>query len=222
MKLQRIRAAAGNFVAHKCGKGNESKLNIKKNFLTLKRLQGTSQSMTSYKYEELHFHFGTVIFLHQKGQHLEPFIQSYFNSCESPKPKPSRPELTILSPTSENDKKVWLFVFSFIRYFRWNQNALREDTTVFEEVLDLLYNQVHTYWDIDRILIFLTLNTMDLKWNKQYLLELETFPFNLVGLIFASHFLRRWFPTGVLWEIIRRVVEIFQCHLFGWTIIYFL
>lgn len=45
-------------------------------------------------------------FLHQKGQHLEPFIQSFFNSCESPKPKPSRPELTILSPTSENDKKV--------------------------------------------------------------------------------------------------------------------
>ncbi|MEQ2162458.1 Sorting nexin-14, partial [Goodea atripinnis] len=41
-----------------------------------------------------------------KGQHLEPFIQSFFNSCESPKPKPSRPELTILSPTSENDKKV--------------------------------------------------------------------------------------------------------------------
>uniref|UniRef100_H3C893 Sorting nexin 14 n=1 Tax=Tetraodon nigroviridis TaxID=99883 RepID=H3C893_TETNG len=42
----------------------------------------------------------------EKGQHLEPFIQSFFNSCESPKPKPSRPELTILSPTSENDKKV--------------------------------------------------------------------------------------------------------------------
>ena len=42
----------------------------------------------------------------QKGQHLEPFIQAFFNSCEAPKPKPSRPELTILSPTSENDKKV--------------------------------------------------------------------------------------------------------------------
>ncbi|XP_060790563.1 sorting nexin-14-like isoform X5 [Neoarius graeffei] len=41
----------------------------------------------------------------EKGQHLEPFIQAFFNSCESPKPKPSRPELTILSPTSENDKK---------------------------------------------------------------------------------------------------------------------
>lgn len=47
-----------------------------------------------------------MCFLWQKGQHLEPFIQSFFNSCESPKPKPSRPELTILSPTSENDKKV--------------------------------------------------------------------------------------------------------------------
>ncbi|XP_055011759.1 sorting nexin-14-like isoform X2 [Boleophthalmus pectinirostris] len=41
----------------------------------------------------------------EKGQHLEPFIQSFFNSCESPKPKPSHPELTILSPSSENDKK---------------------------------------------------------------------------------------------------------------------
>lgn len=47
-----------------------------------------------------------LCFLCQKGQHLEPFIQYFFNSCESPKPKPSRPELTILSPTSENDKKV--------------------------------------------------------------------------------------------------------------------
>uniref|UniRef100_A0A671YXK5 Sorting nexin 14 n=1 Tax=Sparus aurata TaxID=8175 RepID=A0A671YXK5_SPAAU len=26
----------------------------------------------------------------EKGQHLEPFIQSFFNSCESPKPKPSQ------------------------------------------------------------------------------------------------------------------------------------
>lgn len=50
--------------------------------------------------------FYMICFLWQKGQHLEPFIQSFFNSCESPKPKPSRPELTILSPTSENDKKV--------------------------------------------------------------------------------------------------------------------
>ncbi|CAL1575061.1 unnamed protein product [Knipowitschia caucasica] len=43
----------------------------------------------------------------EKGQHLEPFIQSFFNSCESAKPKPSHPELTILSPTSENDKKLF-------------------------------------------------------------------------------------------------------------------
>uniref|UniRef100_A0A673KRM6 Sorting nexin-14-like n=1 Tax=Sinocyclocheilus rhinocerous TaxID=307959 RepID=A0A673KRM6_9TELE len=41
----------------------------------------------------------------EKGQNLEPFIQSFFSSCESPKPKPSRPELTILSPTAENNKK---------------------------------------------------------------------------------------------------------------------
>ncbi|MEQ2286954.1 Sorting nexin-14 [Ameca splendens] len=43
----------------------------------------------------------------QKGQNLEPFIQSFFNSCESPKPKPSRPELTILSPSAENNKKLF-------------------------------------------------------------------------------------------------------------------
>ena len=31
------------------------------------------------------------------------------------------------------------------------------------------YSQVHKYWDIDTILIFLALytTTMDLKWNKQ-------------------------------------------------------
>ncbi|KAM4713648.1 sorting nexin-14 isoform 2-T2 [Anableps anableps] len=40
----------------------------------------------------------------EKGQNLEPFIQSFFNSCESPRPKPSRPELTILSPSAENKK----------------------------------------------------------------------------------------------------------------------
>ncbi|XP_030345203.1 sorting nexin-14 isoform X1 [Strigops habroptila] len=44
----------------------------------------------------------------EKGQHLEPFIMNFINSCESPKPKPSRPELTILSPTSENNKKMKL------------------------------------------------------------------------------------------------------------------
>uniref|UniRef100_A0A7N8YR02 Sorting nexin 14 n=1 Tax=Mastacembelus armatus TaxID=205130 RepID=A0A7N8YR02_9TELE len=42
----------------------------------------------------------------ERGQNLEPFIQSFFNSCESPKPKPSRPELTILSPSAESNKKV--------------------------------------------------------------------------------------------------------------------
>ncbi|KAL0967299.1 hypothetical protein UPYG_G00250460 [Umbra pygmaea] len=40
----------------------------------------------------------------EKGQNLEPFIQSFFNSCESPKPKPVRPELTIISPTAESNR----------------------------------------------------------------------------------------------------------------------
>ncbi|XP_041068394.1 sorting nexin-14 isoform X9 [Carcharodon carcharias] len=43
----------------------------------------------------------------EKGQHLELFLTAFINSCEAPKPKPSRPELTILSPTSENDKKLY-------------------------------------------------------------------------------------------------------------------
>uniref|UniRef100_A0A3Q4BQF5 Sorting nexin 14 n=1 Tax=Mola mola TaxID=94237 RepID=A0A3Q4BQF5_MOLML len=47
----------------------------------------------------------------ERGQNLEPFIQSFFNSCESPKPKPSRPELTILSPSSENSKKLFSDLF---------------------------------------------------------------------------------------------------------------
>uniref|UniRef100_A0A8C5BVM1 Sorting nexin 14 n=1 Tax=Gadus morhua TaxID=8049 RepID=A0A8C5BVM1_GADMO len=41
----------------------------------------------------------------ERGQNLDPFLQSFFNSCESPKPKPSRPELTIISPTAD-DKKL--------------------------------------------------------------------------------------------------------------------
>ncbi|XP_068582416.1 sorting nexin-14-like isoform X7 [Cebidichthys violaceus] len=68
----------------------------------------------------------------EKGQHLEPFIQSFFNSCESPKPKPSRPELTILSPTSENDKKLFNDLFknnanrSEMTEKRHNQNYFLE------------------------------------------------------------------------------------------------
>uniref|UniRef100_A0A6Q2ZQ05 Sorting nexin-14 n=1 Tax=Esox lucius TaxID=8010 RepID=A0A6Q2ZQ05_ESOLU len=57
----------------------------------------------------------------EKGQHLEPFLQSFFNSCESPKPKPSWPELTILSPTSENDKKLFNDLFK--------NNANRSEST---------------------------------------------------------------------------------------------
>ncbi|KAL6055563.1 hypothetical protein STEG23_020545, partial [Scotinomys teguina] len=57
----------------------------------------------------------------EKGQHLEPFIMSFINSCESPKPKPSRPELTVLSPTSENNKKLFNDLFK--------NNANRAETT---------------------------------------------------------------------------------------------
>lgn len=72
----------------------------------------------------------------EKGQHLEPFIQSFFNSCEAPKPKPSRPELTILSPTSENDKKLFNDLFknnanrSETLEKRHNQNYFMEMITV--------------------------------------------------------------------------------------------
>ncbi|KAL6095471.1 snx14 [Pungitius sinensis] len=52
----------------------------------------------------------------EKGQNLDPFIQSFFNSCEAPKPKPSRPELTVLSPSTESSKKL------FNKLFRNNAN----------------------------------------------------------------------------------------------------
>lgn len=58
------------------------------------------------KNRNLDFQFSSDDMSPQKGQHLEPFIMNFINSCESPKPKPSKPELTILSPTSENNKKV--------------------------------------------------------------------------------------------------------------------
>ncbi|XP_058254764.1 sorting nexin-14-like isoform X3 [Hemibagrus wyckioides] len=79
----------------------------------------------------------------EKGQHLEPFIQAFFNSCESPKPKPSRPELTILSPTSENDKKLFNELFknnanrSEVTEKRHNQNYFMEMITV-EGIYDYL------------------------------------------------------------------------------------
>ncbi|XP_062857201.1 sorting nexin-14 isoform X2 [Trichomycterus rosablanca] len=40
----------------------------------------------------------------EKGQNLEPFLQSFFSSCESPKAKPNRPELTVLSPSAGSKK----------------------------------------------------------------------------------------------------------------------
>ncbi|CAL8314894.1 unnamed protein product [Merluccius merluccius] len=47
----------------------------------------------------------------ERGQNLDPFLQSFFSSCESPKPKPSRPELTVLSPSAENSKKLFSHMF---------------------------------------------------------------------------------------------------------------
>ncbi|NXF08617.1 SNX14 protein, partial [Smithornis capensis] len=79
----------------------------------------------------------------EKGQHLEPFIMNFINSCESPKPKPSRPELTILSPTSENNKKLFNDLFknnanrSENAERRQNQNYFMEMMTV-EGVYDYL------------------------------------------------------------------------------------
>lgn len=79
----------------------------------------------------------------EKGQHLEPFIVSFFSSCESPKPKPSRPELTIVSPTSENNKKLFNDLFknnanrSDSTEKKYNQNYFMEMITV-EGVYDYL------------------------------------------------------------------------------------
>ncbi|XP_044026069.1 sorting nexin-14 isoform X2 [Siniperca chuatsi] len=72
----------------------------------------------------------------EKGQNLEPFIQSFFNSCESPKPKPSRPELTILSPSTENNKKLFNDLFknnanlSESSEWRHNHNCFLDMVTV--------------------------------------------------------------------------------------------
>uniref|UniRef100_A0A8C5QP18 Sorting nexin 14 n=1 Tax=Leptobrachium leishanense TaxID=445787 RepID=A0A8C5QP18_9ANUR len=79
----------------------------------------------------------------EKGQHLELFIMNFINSCESPKPKPSRPELTILSPTSENNKKLFNDLYknnanrSENTERRHNQNYFMEVMTV-EGVYDYL------------------------------------------------------------------------------------
>ncbi|MEE6476324.1 hypothetical protein FKM82_011042 [Ascaphus truei] len=79
----------------------------------------------------------------EKGQHLELFIMNFINSCESPKPKPSRPELTILSPTSENNKKLFSDLYmnngnrSENAERKHNQNYFMEVMTV-EGVYDYL------------------------------------------------------------------------------------
>ncbi|KAI9528331.1 Sorting nexin-14, partial [Dissostichus eleginoides] len=69
----------------------------------------------------------------EKGQNLDPFLQSFFNSCESPKAKPSRPELTILSPSNENNKKL------FNDLFRNNANLSerKHNANFFEETLSV-------------------------------------------------------------------------------------
>uniref|UniRef100_A0A8B9LB80 Sorting nexin-14-like n=1 Tax=Astyanax mexicanus TaxID=7994 RepID=A0A8B9LB80_ASTMX len=71
----------------------------------------------------------------EKGQNLEPFLQSFFSSCESPKPKPSRNELTVLSPSSRNKK-----LFSDL--YKNNADQLeiadkKHNQNYFLEVLDL-------------------------------------------------------------------------------------
>ncbi|XP_038134864.1 sorting nexin-14-like isoform X1 [Cyprinodon tularosa] len=71
----------------------------------------------------------------EKGQNLEPFIQSFFNSCESPKPKPSRPELTVLSPTAENRK-----LFSDLygnNANRVNGSERKQNSNCFLEVMEV-------------------------------------------------------------------------------------
>nr|XP_032829522.1 sorting nexin-14 isoform X2 [Petromyzon marinus] len=47
----------------------------------------------------------------ERGQHLEPFIQSFVVSCEAPKPKPGRNEITVLSPSQKCDAKIFSPLF---------------------------------------------------------------------------------------------------------------
>ncbi|XP_041815111.1 sorting nexin-14 isoform X2 [Chelmon rostratus] len=89
----------------------------------------------------------------EKGQNLEPFIQSFFNSCESPKPKPSRPELTILSPSAENNKKLFSELFknnanlSESLEKKHNHNYFMEMVTV-DGMYDYMMNVGRTVFNI--------------------------------------------------------------------------
>ncbi|XP_057678665.1 sorting nexin-14-like [Corythoichthys intestinalis] len=47
----------------------------------------------------------------EKGQNLEPFLQSFFNSCESPKAKPGRGDLTAVSSGARTDKRLLNRIF---------------------------------------------------------------------------------------------------------------
>ncbi|XP_078011376.1 sorting nexin-14 isoform X5 [Phascolarctos cinereus] len=133
----------------------------------------------------------------EKGQHLEPFIMNFINSCESPKPKPSRPELTILSPTSENNKKLFndLFKNNANRAEnterKQNQNYFMEMMTV-EGVYDyLMYvgrvvfripDWLHHFLMGIRILLKNTLETYT-DYYLQYKLEQLFQEHRLVSLI---------------------------------------
>lgn len=85
----------------------------------------------------------------EKGQNLDQFIQSFFNSCESPKPKPSRPELTILSPTAENNKKLYNNLFqnnaclSERRHKKLNHNDVLEVDGMYDYMMHVGHMVFH-------------------------------------------------------------------------------
>ncbi|XP_056283458.1 sorting nexin-14 isoform X2 [Pseudoliparis swirei] len=79
----------------------------------------------------------------QKGQNLDPFIQSFFNSCESPKPKPGRPELTILSPAPESSKKLFTDLFKNNANLSESSEKRHNDNFFLEAVsVDGMYDSV--------------------------------------------------------------------------------
>ncbi|KAF7246852.1 Sorting nexin-14 [Varanus komodoensis] len=94
----------------------------------------------------------------EKGQHLEPFIINFINSCESPKPKPSKPELTILSPTSENNKK---FHSTKVKPKPQHQ-SLEEPSTVVKLFNELYKNNANRSENLER------------RQNQNYFMEMMT------------------------------------------------
>ncbi|XP_004674117.1 PREDICTED: sorting nexin-14 [Condylura cristata] len=133
----------------------------------------------------------------EKGQHLEPFIMNFINSCESPKPKPSKPELTILSPTSENNKKLFndLFKNNANRAEnaerKQNQNYFMEVMTV-EGIYDYLMYLGRVVFQVPDWLHHLLMgarilfkNTLEMytEYNHQHKLEQLFQEHRLVSLI---------------------------------------